>query len=596
MYFQELAYYFQKLEATTLRNVMVEILADLFSKTTPEEIEKICYLLQGRVVPLYHNLEFGLAEKMVIKTISQVCSVSEKEVIKNFKELGDLGKTIEELKKRDQKITDTFEKLNILQVYNTLLQIAQTSGEGSIEKKISLFASLLKKADPLSSCYIVRIPLDKLRLGFSDMTILDALSWLLISSKKERHQIEKSYNVRPDLGFIARTIKEKGLKGLKSIAPQVGTPILMARADRLENPKEILEKIGKCAIEFKYDGLRLQIHYQKKDNTGKTLIKLFSRNLEEMTLMFPEIIQAVKQQVKSEEIIFEGEVVAYNPKTGVLIPFQQTMQRKRKYNIEEKAKEIPVKLFAFELLYHNGKNLIEEPYSLRKELLNKVIKAGKTIEIAKEKITASEKEIEAMFIQSINQGFEGIIAKKLNGVYQAGVRGFNWIKFKRAMSKKLIDTFDVLVMGYTKGEGKRTGFGIGQFLTGVFDNQKDQFTTITKIGTGLTDQQFQEFIKRVKPLEVSFKPNNYNVDKLLEPDVWLKPSLVVEIAADEITRSQIHTTGRILGPSKSGKAQEVKEPGYALRFPRLVSFRDDKGPSSVTTLKEIITIFQKQQK
>ncbi|MCL5970487.1 MAG: ATP-dependent DNA ligase [Patescibacteria group bacterium] len=592
MNFEKLSLYFQKLENTASRNLMVGILADLFKHTTGDEISQICYLLQGRVVPLYDSLEFGMADKMVIKAIASASSTSPEKVNDKFKELGDLGKAVEKLKAQS---AGGRTKLSVTQVFDVLKKMAQAKGAGSVEKKITLLADLLKEADSLSSRYLVRIPLDKLRLGFSDMTILDGLSWMLSSSKVHRKEIEKAYNVRPDLGFIAKTIKDKGLSGLVSVTPVVGTPILMAKADRLTSPKEILEKIGKCAIEFKYDGLRLQVHYKKIKNKEE-IIKLFSRNLEDVTLMFPDIVAAVKKQVTVDEVIFEGEVVAFNPKTGVFIPFQQTMQRKRKYNIAQKALEIPVKLFAFELLYAKGQNFIHKPYIERKAKLKEVIGKGELIIYAKEFITDSEQRIDELFHESIAQGFEGIIAKKLTGVYQAGMRGWNWIKFKKAMSKKLMDTFDVLVMGYTKGEGKRTDFGMGQFITGVYDNKKDQFTTITKIGTGLTDEQFREFIKRVKPLETPEKPKNYEIDKLLEPDVWLKPSLVVEVAADEITRSQVHTSGRIMELSKSGKAQQVKEAGYALRFPRLVSFRDDKNPQEVTTVTEVEEMFTSQKK
>ena len=389
--------------------------------------------------------------------------------------------------------------------------------------------------------------------------------------------------------------------------PVVGTPILMAKADRLKDASEILKKIGKCAIEFKYDGLRLQVHYKKMtsshpefisgsnkmlkrvqhDTNNESFIKLYSRNLEDLTPMFPEIVDAVKMNIEAEEAIFEGEIVAYNPQTGVSSAFQQTMQRRRKYDIEKKAAEIPVKLYLFELLYLDGMNLIEKPYRERKELLKKIVHEDKVLKYAYETIVDKKEEIEKLFDRSVRQGFEGIIAKRLDGVYQAGMRGFNWIKFKRAMSKKLMDTFDVLVMGYTFGEGKRTAFGIGEFLTGVYDEKKDQFVTVTKIGTGLTDEQFREFKKRVKPLEVSDKPKNYLVDKLIEADIWLKPFLVVEVSADEVTRSQVHTAGRVMGVSKSGKGELVVTPGYSLRFPRLERFRDDKKAEDVTTISEI---------
>jgi DNA ligase-1 len=199
-----------------------------------------------------------------------------------------------------------------------------------------------------------------------------------------------------------------------------------------------------------------------------------------------------------------------------------------------------------------------------------------------------------MFDDSVKKHFEGIMAKKLDGKYEAGVRGWNWIKFKKAMSKKLMDTVDVLVMGYTYGEGKRTSFGVGQFLTGVYDEKQDKFKSVSKIGTGLTDEQFREFIKRVKPLETKDKPNAYDIDKLLTPDVWLVPKLVVEVGSDEITRSAVHTAGRVLKPSKSGKAFDIDTPGFALRFPRLEKFRDDKKAEDATTVAELSQMFTKQ--
>lgn len=565
---------------------MVELLSELFKKTDAVEIEKISYLLQGRVVPLYHSLEFHMADKMIVEAISMALDTSKEKVVAEFKQKGDLGTAVESLKK---SLSKTIKKLSVISVYESLFNIAKINGKGSVDKKITLLSELIKSLDTLSVRYIVRIPLDKLRLGFSDMTILDSLSWMLTGSKELRSEIEKAYNVRPDLGLIAKNLKQGGIEKIRHIEPEVGIPILMAKADRLKSPKAILEKIGTSAIEFKYDGLRLQVH--KKGNT----VTLFSRNLENVTLMFPDVVEGVIQQTDAKEIIFEGEVVAYNPKTGVFIPFQQTMQRKRKYDIAKKAAEIPVKLFAFELLYLNGENLIGAPYKTRKHKLKQTIKEGNTIIYAAEHRVSKESEIDELFEKSVKEGFEGIIAKKLDGVYQAGMRSFNWIKYKKTMDSRLMDTIDVLVMGYTKGEGKRTLFGVGQFLTGIYNSKNDRFETVSKIGTGLTDEQFREFFKRVQKLHVKDKPKEYDVDKLLDADIWLRPSLVVEVASDEITRSQVHTAGRIMEISKSGKAQIVKEAGYALRFPRLVFFRDDKKPKDATSLTEVIKLFKKQR-
>lgn len=605
MNFSELSTYFERLEKTASRIRITQILAELFKKATPVTIGQICYLLQGRVAPLYEPIEFGVADKMMMRAIALGLSVELRLVNDAFKKFGDVGSAAESLKNTGKKshvgqqtllnlgnpstsLRARNEKLPIGDVFNHFDKIARASGAGSQDEKIKLLAELIRIAEPLSVRYLVRIPLGKMRLGFSDMTILDALSWMETGDKSLKDKIEQAYNVRPDLGFIAATVKAKGVKGLSHVSPKPGTPIMMARANRLTSAAEIFAKIGKCAIEFKYDGLRLQVH---KD--GKT-IKMFSRNLEDITPMFPDIAEAVRTQIKTDEVIFEGEVVAYNPKTGVFVPFQETMQRKRKYDIAAKAAEIPVKLFVFELLYAKGVSFLAQSYSKRKDKLKSIIQKGKTIIYAQEKIASDETVVEEMFEESVKLHFEGIIAKKLDGIYEAGVRGWNWIKFKKAMSKKLNDTLDVLVMGYTLGEGKRTAFGVGQFLTGVYDKKQDKFVTVTKIGTGLTDEQFREFIKRVNKLKAKERPKLYEVDKLLTPDVWLTPGLVVEVSCDEITRSAVHTAGRILEPSKSGKAFSVKTPGFALRFPRLERFRDDKRPEDATTIVEVSKMFDLQ--
>lgn len=603
MYFKDVSVYLEKLESTSSRITLTEILSELFSNAHADEIGHLVYLIQGRVAPLYEAVEFGVADKMMIRAIALAYEVSDEEVLATFKKLGDIGTAAEAQSSKFSRSAGQSSKLSIKEVFEVLHSIALTSGAGSQEKKLSLLAELFRKVDPLSVRYIARIPLGKLRLGFSDMTVLDGLSWMLTGTKEHRKEIERAYNVRPDLGFIASTIKKDEIQGLHHVRPTPGTPILMARANRLSSSEDIIEKIGACAIEYKYDGLRLQVHYSKskkqkaksKDSKVDFEIKMFSRNLEDITQMFPDIEEGIVQQVDADDVILEGEVVAYNPHTGVFVPFQETMQRKRKYDIAEKAAEIPVKLFAFELLYCDGTSYLEEPYEVRKKKLKETITKGNVLVYAQEHNVSEAIEVEKIFDDSVEQHFEGIIAKKLDGKYEAGVRGWSWIKFKKSMSKKLADTVDVMVMGYTLGEGKRTAFGVGQFLTGVYDEENDAFVTVTKVGTGLSDEQFKEFVVRAKKLTVKEKPTNYDVDKLLTPDVWMKPGLVVELGSDEITRSAVHTAGRVMEPSKSGKALSVKTPGFALRFPRLVRFRDDKRPEDSTSVEELEKLFTLQR-
>lgn len=588
MFFKELSAYLEKLDATSSRNALTEILADLFKKVQANEIDKIVYLLQGRIAPLYTHKEFQMADKMVLKTISQAYDGNIEHVQKLFKQKGDLGLTAQALAR---ETTHRGHDLTVADVFETLKKITETSGDGSVEKKVTLLSDLFKNLNSTSVLYVARVPVGNLRLGFSDMTVLDALSFMIAGTKEHRIALEKAFNVRPDLGLLAKVVKEKGVKELGKIKPQVFTPILMARAERLSSGEEIVAKLGKCAVEPKFDGFRLQAHYD-----GKT-IKLFTRNLDNATHMYPDIVAGIKKQISAHSAIFEGEAIAYNPDTGEFLPFQQTTQRRRKYSIEQKAISIPLKLQTFELLYLNGRNLIGEPYTQRRKLLKDIINTTKenTVLLARQTVTDDPKIIQNTFDEYITEGLEGIVVKKLDGAYQAGARGFNWIKLKRSYSASALDdTIDCLVMGYNEGQGKRTSFGIGAFLIGVYDKKQDKFVTVSKVGTGLSDDEWRELFKRAQKLKSKTKPPLYEVDKMLEPDVWLEPNIVVEIRADEITRSPNHTAGRILKPSKSRSAFEVDVPGYALRFPRLEKFRDDRKPEDVTEISEIEEMFVKQ--
>jgi DNA ligase-1 len=592
MKFYKLAQFFDTIEHTSSRLSITHTLSELFKKLSQDEIEKAIYLLQGRMGPLYETIESGMAEKMAMRSIALALHIDKKLFEKQYKQIGDLGKTVEYFKKQIHSFEE--QELSISHVFDELHRLSTASGEGSQDTKINILAHIIRQIDPLSSRFLVRIPLGIMRLGFSDMTILDALSWSLVGNKSLRSQIQKAYHVRPDLGYIGKILKHKGINGLHNINPSVFTPIIMMRAERLSSGKEIIEKIGKCAIEPKYDGFRLQVHY--KNST----VRLYSRNLEEVSHMYPDIIEGVKKEIRSHEVIFEGEAIGFNIQTGDFLPFQETSQRKRKYDIEQKAKEIPLKMFMFDLLYCDKKSFLDTPFEERRKKIMSVVKTSKIIEkdtilIAPQEITASEKRIEILFDDAVTKGLEGILAKKLTGIYQPGARGWNWIKFKRSYASKIHDTIDCLVMGYDFGKGKRSKFGIGAFLVGIYDKKKDMFVTIAKIGTGLSDIEWGELKKRADKIKTKTKPTAYDVDKQMNVDMWIQPEIVVEIKADEITLSPVHTAGRILRKTKTGQAYEVDVPGYALRFPRLQRFRDDKNTGDCTSLQEIKKLFQSQK-
>lgn len=594
MQFSTFSSYLAQLEKTSLRNQMTQILAQLFKQCDYKEIDKICYLSLGLLAPKYEGIEFNMAEKLMVKAVAQSTLINQTIIFKDYKDNGDLGNTIEKFRKEIKQSSS--KNLNISEVYNELLLIAQVGGEGSVERKINKMANLLKELDPLSTKYVVRMPLGKLRLGFSDMTILDSLSWLGAGNKSLRSKLERAFNVLADIGRIAKIFKLKGLKGIKEIKGEVGIPIRAAKAERLANAEKILEKMdGQCALEGKIDGFRVQIHFSKlktqmlnvktttqnlnlfEKQDKKHFVRIFSRNLENTTHMFPEIVAAV-QKLPVKSVILDGEAIAFNPKTHEFLPFQETVQRKRKHGVVEKAKEIPLKVFIFDILYLNGELLLNRPFKERRNLLEKILinqeNQGSTLKITEQKVVSKPEEFKAFFKTVVNEGLEGLMAKKTDAVYQAGARNFNWVKYKVGMQSELADTIDCVVMGYYYGKGKRTTFGIGAFLVGIINDEvskvsKGDFLTISKVGTGLTDEQWQAMFKRLKSLKVSEKPKEYIVDKNLYPDVWCQPELVVEIEADIITKSPIHTAG------------------LALRFPRLKRLRDDKNADQATSLAEL---------
>lgn len=582
MTFSCLAKYFQRLEATASRNSMTEILSELFRRAKPQEIGEICYLLQGRTVPLYEAIEFGVADKFMIRAIALAYACDENKVRQSFKKYGDLGAAGEALHKGGGD-------LSVSQVYKALDTLARVGGAGSQEEKISLLADLLRGTDAISARYIARIPLDKLRLGFSDMTILDALSWMEVGNKSLRPRLEAAYNVRPDIGYLASTVKSDGIKGLVHVHAKVGAPILASLCARLPNADEMIKKMcrpptksrgrasstetsgGEVAVEPKYDGVRVQIHYDHG------VVKSFSRNLENTTGMFPEL-QEIGKELHAREVILDSEAVGYDAKHDKLISFQETVTRKRKHGIVAAAKNMPLLFFVFDILYKDGSELLSLPFHQRRKILEQTLRHTKHLMRSPQIVTSDANEIRRYHDEQIHKGLEGVVVKKWDSIYEPGRAGYHWVKFKEEEGKtgKLTDTIDAVIMGYYRGEGKRSSFGIGAFLVGVV--RGESIVTVTKIGTGVSDELWKEIRKRLNDIKVPTQPKEYKeVSKLLIPDVWVAPKIVVELAGDDLTRSPTHGAG------------------IAVRFPRLVRVRDDKSPREATTVAELTTMYNNQR-
>lgn len=534
----------------------------------------VCYLLQSRIAPFYKPIEFGMAEKNVASAIAKSFGTTREEILDKYSKTGDLGVVAEELSANKPHSTATF---SIRQIFDKLTEIAKYSGEGTVDRKVSGLSALLVAISPAEAKHLVRIPLGISRLGVGDPTILDAFALLKLGDRSNRQILESAYNKVSDLGLVGTTLWQKGLSGIEKMDVVVGRPIRSQLAERLPNPESILKKFdGSAHVQFKYDGFRVQIH---KDGQN---VRLFSRNLEETTHSMPDIVQGVLDQVAAKTAILDSEALAYNPLSEEFLPFQETTKRRRKHGVEEAAKSLPLKAFVFDIMYLDGKSLMDEPVTTRVALLEKVIKGTDVLIPQPGQITDDPNLIQTTFDQALTEGLEGLIVKRPDSKYEAGARNFNWVKQKRNSSGELSDTIDCVILGFITGRGKRADFGAGALLVGVYDKTSDQFVTVAKIGTGLTDEEWRDIFAKCDKIKLSHKPAR--VESLITPSVWVEPKIVVEILADEITRSPIHTAGKL-----------GSDAGFALRFPRLVRFReDDKKAEDATTVTELIELYNLQ--
>lgn len=582
-----------KIEKTSSRNMKTTLLANLLRSTPKEVIDKVVYFILGKIWPEWMGMpEIGVDEELLIKIISKATGMREALIEQKFRELGDPGLVIENIKRSEKTLSRDLTKfmgksaasdtLTMERVYDVFSKVALATGEGSRTLKINLLVGLFKEASPLEARYIARFITGDMRTGIQDMTVIDALAIVFGGDERYEKLIEKAYYVRAgDLGLIAKMLAEQGIKAVENIKPEVGTPIKPMLANRESDPKEILRQVGgKAIVEYKYDGERGQIH--KKGD----IIKIFSRNLENITHQYPDVVELARSNILSNEAIVEGEIVAVDPETGFLMPFQELMHRKRKHEIHEAVKEIPVSVFLFDVMYNEGEDLLDKPLPYRREVLKKIIKETDNFRIAHNLITDDPQELENFFLKAIEDGAEGVMVKAIHNdsIYQAGARGWLWVKYKRDYKSEMIDTVDLVVIGAFAGRGKRSG-KFGALLMGAYDEDTDTFKSVCKVGTGFTDKDLEEMTEMLKPYVVSYKPSN--VDSEMTPDVWILPHYVAEVIGAELTLSPSHTCCKDL--LKKGA-------GISIRFPRFIRWRSDKTPKEATTTKELLEMYRKQLK
>src|SRR3989454_759338 len=487
MQFARVVDVYEKIEATTKRLEMTELLVGLLRDTSKEDLDKVVYLTQGRIHPDYEGIELGLAEKMVMRVLAHATGLEDARVMRLWKEKGDLGLVAQEaIGARRQKPLES-SPLTVSTVYQHLDAIAREAGEGSQERQIRLLSALLGNSTP---------------------------------------------------------------------------------------------REGKAALEYKYDGLRVQAHVSPKK------IELFSRHLENITVQFPEIVDGLRSAVRDRAVIVEGEAVPVDPNTGEFLPFQEVSRRRgRKTDLDRMSKEFPVTLFTFDCLLRGEDDLTGRPYTERRKALEAVLKPTEGIRYSTVRVTDDVKEAESFFDEALQAGCEGLMAKALDSTYEAGARGYQWIKFKKEYSAALSDTIDLVIVGAFAGRGKRVG-SYGALLVAAYDEQEDLVRTTCKLGTGFDDETLLALPEKLEVVRRDRKPAR--VDSRLEADIWFEPTTVLEVRGAELTVSPIHTAA--WGAVRPGA-------GLAIRFPRFTGrWRDDKGPEDATTTKELLEMYRLQLK
>jgi DNA ligase-1 len=561
------------LEKTSSSLKMIDILADYFKKISPEEAKISAYLIRGELAPSYLNINLGLAKKLVSRAISKATQKPIKEIEKMMAKRGDLGDVAFELLKENKG-----KSISLKEVFESLNKIATSTGEGSQELKINTLAELLKSSSALEAKYITRLTLGTLRLGVGEMTFLYGLSKSLTGTKEKKRILEHAYNVLSDLGEVAYQAIKRGIDALEGVSPIVGVPVRMMLAQRIKELNEVKKHIShKLIVEYKYDGERIQAHIKDRNK-----IILFSRRHENITNQFPDVIQAIKKNFKGKSAIVEGEVVAIDKKTKKLLNFQTLMTRRRKYNVEEYIKKVPVKYFLFDIILKDNKSLISTPLIQRKEILKKSFSEDEMIGFSEGLITDDIEKVKAFFLEVVKEGAEGIMIKDEKSVYQAGVRGWHWIKFKKEYEKGLMDTFDLVVVGGIYGSGKRAGV-YGSLLVSAFDPKTNKYYSFTKVGAGFTDEDLLELPKILNQYKI--KEKHHLVETNMDADVWFEPKVVIEVSGAEMTISPIHTVCK----------DKIKKGGLALRFPRFIRLRKDKSPEDATTVEEIYQIYKSRK-
>ena len=566
MDYSNLVEYYKKLEGVSAKLEKTQILAKLFREVPINELDKVVLLVQGTVFPKFTGYELGVATQMMIKAISKATGISTNKIEKEFAKVGDLGLVAEKCVKERKQVVLFAKKLTIEKVFKNLQELAFVTGAGSQERKLALITELLTSAKPEEACYIVRTILGELRVGVAEGLIRDAIVEAFLvkeGMKKEEKEkmtelVDYAWNILSDFGEVAKIAREKGADGLKKVKIQIGRPVQVMLGLAAPSIEDIVKKFGKIIAQYKYDGMRVECH-KKGDK-----IWVFTRRLENVTPQFPDIVELCRKGLKAEECVVEGEALGIDKKTGYPLPFQVLSQRiHRKYDVEKMVEEIPIQVNLFDILYLNGKMLLNKPLIEREKILKKILNEipGK-FQFAKEIITDDIKKLEEFYHEALNAKQEGLMLKVPSSRYVFGRHVETMYKIKPIM-----ETLDLVIVGATWGEGARAKW-LTSYLLACRDPDTGKFLPCGMMSTGLTEEQYEQMTKLLKGLIISEKGK----------EVVVKPKIVVEVGYQEIQKSPNY------------------ESGFALRFPRFIRDRSsEKGPEEADTLERIKNLFESQK-
>jgi DNA ligase-1 len=564
---------------TSARLEVAAILAEAFGRLDEPDLRFAVNFLLGQIGPPFEAPPVGIGDKYAVKAIAAAAGRTEAEVNARMVEIGDLGEVAQEVLSKSKQPTLGGKAPGFGEVRDALVEVAATSGKGSNERRIKLLGRLLSSCSPSQAKYIVRFVVGRMRLGIAEGQVLEALAQMA-GDRKRKAEIEEAFNRHPDLADIAARVRSGGFDAANAVAITPGVPLRPMLAERMKTLEDIREKLGgRMGLDYKYDGLRMQIHYDGGE------VRVFSRNLEVYTEQFPDLVAEVKARAKARSFIVEGEGVIVNVETGEMRPFQEASRRRgRKYLLEEAMEEYPLAVFLFDCMYLDGQDITARPLEERRDALTVAVTPSQRLQPSTFAVVDDDEAAHALFLEALSAGCEGVIAKSLgpDSVYRAGARGWAWIKFKRDYSATLGDTLDLAVVGAFAGRGRRTG-RFGSLLMASYDPASERWVSVCKLASGFNDEELKELDGRLGPLATPKRPPR--VDSGLEPDTWMEPRAVAQVRGAELTLSPVH---------RAAWGALQPDTGLALRFPRFEGWREDKGAKDTTTVEELVAMYKRQ--